>query len=361
MKDILMSNNKYDHSLKLLQQIIINISKNEINNINIKQIEQLLYELESNLTTFYQTKYNEIIKNKIKIINNSVIANLYNEDIYEVENRINNLKEILKKELIKLDKYLSSNLEIYNKEIIEIKKLFTKTSINKLIEDIDLEETKKLYLKELYSDPFEEEYTELFTAIENKSLAITNSYPILKVVKKLSKYYPNKYAELEKQSIKVANLSLKSLQLANLNKSINLHGFAKTSNYINKSLKKINNVIHDNTKIISSIINDLTTNINDLTEIDQQIITDILNEILSITKEEAQLKYRYQEYSEFLDEAILDYQKFLLSTKYNINFSIEDILNEIKDKKNQTPISKAPKAKLTKKLKKIRVIRRKKK
>lgn len=400
--NLLMQDNKCDHSLILLKKLITSIEsfpslyeykklegsfenktiiieylreyKRHLNNSNIKKIKKILFDIEYTLKMIYKTKYNEVIKNKIKIINNSVIERLYNEDIKLLEDKLRKQKEELKKELNKLDKELNCFITISkkdNKIIIDedlenqtnIKEIFNKISIEELIKNIDLEEIQILYFKELYGNPFEEEDIELFTYTEDKNLIRLNIYPILKVLKKITKYYPKKYDELEKQSIKVASLAIKAAQLENLNKFINFHGLLKTSNYINKSLNSINKIIDENTKIISNVIKTIIPNIKNvymLNEQEKQITIDILTELLLITKSEAEMKYRYHEYDEFIDETISDYQKFLLNTKYNINFSIDDILNEIEKRKIQKTIADAPKTKIIKKLRKIKVLTYKK-
>lgn len=360
----------YDNNLKLLQEIIENIDNKNSNN---NQIKKLLLEIEKVLTLIYQTKYNEVIKNKIRIINNKTIANLYKEDLKTLENKLINLKQKLEEELYKLNPNLIVNLTLDNtnnkKELIinsntktTIQEIFNKISINDFIKNIDLEELQKMYLKELSSDPFEEKYMELFIAIENKEIARYNNYPILRVIKKIKKYYPNKYDELENQSLKVADLFIKKLQLENLNKSINLYGFTKTSNYINKVLDNINKIIESNNTIISKVIKNIIPNkhIYGLTNEESKQIVDILTELLRITRYESQIICSYQDNGEFFEEATKDYQRFLLSTRYNIDFSLENLIKELKEKSNQTPINKAPKTKLIKKIKKINIIKRKK-
>lgn len=408
INNLLMTDISCDHSVKLLQKAITSIEsyptlyeirkleeqpmvnkkeQNEIkqdfnfyqkqlNNSNLNKIKSLLSEIEITLNLIYKTKYNDITKNKIEIINNHIIKDLYNEEIFELENKLSKQKEELRKELNKLDKTLNCNLsftregdKIILDENIEtktsVKELFETVSIDKIIDEIDLENYKVIYYKELYGDPLDIEYNNLFLSKENKNYLREHTYPILKVIKKLKTYYPNKYSELEKQSIRTSNIAIKVAQLENLNETIKAYNFKRLSNYLSKSINSLNKVINHNTIIITNIINNIIPKENEIYKLDEQeqeFILDILNELLNITSEEAQIQCKYQDYGSYTKEAVSNYQQFLLTKKYNINFYVEKILTAIKERKsrkNQKSIADAPKTSLSKKIRKVRVLTKK--
>ena len=192
-KDYIKRTQNYEHSLKFLKDIIINIeaypelSKLEnkfqkkdrvkLKESNILKIKKYLNKLDSLLRTT-KDKTNDInINKRLEAINDLDLISIYEKEKKLIEKKIINIKNKLKKELKKLDK----NLNIYIKakknkkgySITEtlnnkttINELFKKITIDDLIKDLKLEDYEEYFFKEYDSKNLDSKYYKLYKLID---------------------------------------------------------------------------------------------------------------------------------------------------------------------------------------------------
>lgn len=338
----------YKKELEEIEQNYISI-KNKIKSSNIKSIKELLIEIENKLIAFYNVNDKNNIKYRIKYLNDSKLIEILKKERklkLKLKNKeLDELKVKLKKELKNIDKNLlfyakltktnnGFNLsETLNQET-KLDELFEKISVEKLIEDMELEDYKKEFYKQLGSNPLDSDYYNLY--IENKNPKLNNlrisTYPNLKIITTLKnikfndKKLNEEVKEIQKQSIEVADLLIRVKQLENLQKYIEKNNYEITTKYIEEEIKQTKQII-----IKKELKLNQETSMLNLKNIPKQEKYKFYKELLEITANESKNKFNYNlgsfEYKQMIQQDVYNYQNFILAERYNI--TLEELNNLI--------------------------------
>ena len=355
-KDYIKRTQNYEHSLKFLKDIIINIeaypelSKLEnkfqkkdrvkLKESNILKIKKYLNKLDSLLRTT-KDKTNDInINKRLEAINDLDLISIYEKEKKLIEKKIINIKNKLKKELKKLDK----NLNIYIKakknkkgySITEtlnnkttINELFKKITIDDLIKDLKLEDYEEYFFKEYDSKNLDSKYYKLYKLIDKKEKEKLREsvYPKLKILKTLNKLDNDKYINILNEGYLISDLLIKKKQLKNLLEYINKKSYKYTTIYINNQVNKINYIYSQKNEIIEQElkreISGIDLSKDSLSQLDKELLYNILNS--SKIEFENKLNYKNNSilYQEVLQDSLENYQENTLNEMYNLNLSLE--------------------------------------
>lgn len=347
----------YKKELEEIEQNYISI-KNKINSSNIKLIKELLTEIENKLIDFYNVNDKNNIKYRIKYLNDSKLIEIFKKERklkLKLKNKeLDELKLKLKKELKNIDKSFlfyakltktnnGFNLcETLNQET-KLDELFEKISVEKLIEDMELEDYKKEYYKQLGSNPLDSDYYNLY--IENKNPKLNNlrisTYPNFKIITTLKnikfndKKLNEEVKEIQKQSIEVADLLIRVKQLENLQKYMEKNNYEITTKYLEEEIKQTKQII-----IKKELKLNQETSMLNLKNIPEQEKYKFYKELLEITADEAKNKFNYNlgsfEYKQMIQQDVYNYQNFILAERYNI--TLEELNNLILNQEEDNSI-----------------------
>lgn len=395
INNLLISETKSDHSIKLIKDIIESIEaypelyevkksdelknkskkeyekeiikieqnylkeKDKIDKSNLRIIKELLTEIENKLIDLYNDKDKDNIKSRIDYLNDNNLTEIFKKEsklkIKLKKQQINKLKLELKKELYNIDKNLTfyakisendSNFklnETLNQET-KLEELFKKISIEKLIDDIDLEEYVKEFYKQLGSNPLDSDYNNLY--IENKNPKLKNLrmsiYPNFKIITTLknikfnNKKLNEEVKEIQKQSIEVVDLLIRVKQLENLQKYMEKNNYEITIKYIDEEIKQTKKII-----IKKELKLNQSTSMLNLKNIPEKEKYTFYKKLLEITADESKKKFNYNlgsiEYKQMIQQDVYNYQNFILDERYNI--TLEELNNLILNQEENTFIN----------------------
>ncbi|MBR3161187.1 MAG: hypothetical protein IKF19_00450 [Bacilli bacterium] len=372
-KDFIKKTQYYNHTLKLLKDIIINIEAHpeidKMNNLyNLENYNEELAEKnkqkanklirESNLNKI-KTLLSEIedlsIKHNNKIKNNDIIKKIRYLNDYNLEQTYQKEKEIITQKIINKTKQLQNELNKLNKEIplyieitntkngysitetinneLTIGDIFKIIPIKELTKDLKIEEYEENLYADLEKNSIKSNYNLYSNNIENISQLRKKFYPELKIIKKLKKN-SNNLSFLLKEGNLIADLLIMEKQLEDLLSNLSTENYKKTSEYLNRKINILTHIINAKQKNFFQEIKKELPKLNFSKNEYSTLELEILNVSLENSEQEFKEKFNYKNnniiYQEVLKEDLENYQKKIIKEEFNLELSPKKIKKLIK-------------------------------
>lgn len=211
---------KYTHSLKFLQDLIVNIEaypelnkakskkaskkkydqeQHKISQSTTKELNEYLEKLKKMLNQKFERNSKKNIEDRLEILKIDDITNVYLSERKLKDKELSKVKNKIKKELLSLDKSLKAYVKVSKKDGIysltedlnheeTVEDIFKKISVIQLAEDLDLEEYKKEYYQELAKVNVDVQYELLFkNSSKGIELKRKEKYPNIEIAELLIK------------------------------------------------------------------------------------------------------------------------------------------------------------------------------
>lgn len=352
----------------------VKIKRQKLATSNVKIIKDLLSKIELKLK-YLSNKSDQInLDARINYLNNHTISAVFSLEKKEQIKELKELKKQLKKELQSVDKTLAFYAKLYTtdgKIVIEenlkiennFENLFQLKSIEKLVDDINLEEDYQQYYQQLSPKAINSTYKNIYLPTESNKLKKLRQikYPNLKILSKLIKIdISTDNKKLEEKCIETADLVIKKAQLQDLSSYMQNNNFKLTKKYIEMEIHLLTKKIKENNYQIEQAIERKISKIDFKNIIindnkNRQDAINLLKEILKQTEKKAKTTFNFNSgnltYREIIIDDLQKFQENLLRDDYNINLSLQEIYElfniEFEDKNKDNN-------KLMKILKKIR-------
>lgn len=352
----------------------VKIKRQKLATSNVKIIKDLLSKIELKLK-YLSNKSDQInLDARINYLNNHTISAVFSLEKKEQIKELKELKKQLKKELQSVDKTLAFYAKLYTtdgKIVIEenlkiennFENLFQLKSIEKLVDDINLEEDYQQYYQQLSPKAINSTYKNIYLPTESNKLKKLRQikYPNLKILSKLIKIdISTDNKKLEEKCIETADLVIKKAQLQDLSSYMQNNNFKLTKKYIEMEIHLLTKKIKENNSQIEQAIERKISKIDFKNIIindnkNRQDAINLLKEILKQTEKKAKTTFNFNSgnltYREIIIDDLQKFQENLLRDDYNINLSLQEIYElfniEFEDKNKDNN-------KLMKILKKIR-------
>ena len=360
---------KYTHSLKFLQDLIVNIEaypelnkakskkaskkkydqeQHKISQSTTKELNEYLEKLKKMLNQKFERNSKKNIEDRLEILKIDDITNVYLSERKLKDKELSKVKNKIKKELLSLDKSLKAYVKVSKKDGIysltedlnheeTVEDIFKKISVIQLAEDLDLEEYKKEYYQELAKVNVDVQYELLFkNSSKGIELKRKEKYPNIEIAELLIKIN-NSDTKLLSNCQKVADKLIQKEKLDNLKSCLIKNDFKYTIDIVDKKLNELEKKKSDlEDKVIQQIRNEIAKiNIEKkLLEKDYNV-TNLVNMILKEIKESTnkiqfyQIDYYEQDLAQG-EQKRYQYEESLLKKVYNIQIPpkrLETLLN----------------------------------
>lgn len=360
---------KYTHSLKFLQDLIVNIEaypelnkakskkaskkkydqeQHKIAQSTTKELNEYLEKLKKMLNQKFERNSKKNIEDRLEILKIDDITNVYLSERKLKDKELSKVKNKIKKELLSLDKSLKAYVKVSKKDGIysltedlnheeTVEDIFKKISVIQLSEDLDLEEYKKEYYQELAKVNVDVQYELLFkNSFKGIELKRKEKYPNIEIAELLIKIN-NSDTKLLSNCQKVADKLIQKEKLDNLKSCLIKNDFKYTIDIVDKKLNELEKKKSDlEDKVVQQIRNEIAKiNIEKkLLEKDYNV-TNLVNRILKEIKESTnkiqfyQIDYYEQDLAQG-EQKRYQYEESLLKKVYNIQISpkrLETLLN----------------------------------
>ena len=360
---------KYTHSLKFLQDLIVNIEaypelnkakskkaskkkydqeQHKISQSTTKELNEYLEKLKKMLNQKFERNSKKNIEDRLEILKIDDITHVYLSERKLKDKELSKVKNKIKKELLSLDKSLKAYVKVSKKDGIysltedlnheeTVEDIFKKISVIQLAEDLDLEEYKKEYYQELAKVNVDVQYELLFkNSSKGIELKRKEKYPNIEIAELLIKIN-NSDTKLLSNCQKVADKLIQKEKLDNLKSCLIKNDFKYTIDIVDKKLNELEKKRSDlEDKVVQQIRNEIAKiNIEKkLLEKDYNV-TNLVNMILKEIKGSTnkiqfyQIDYYEQDLAQG-EQKRYQYEESLLKKVYNIQISpkrLETLLN----------------------------------